>query len=114
MISTVLWSLSAFLIGIWAGTKLQMWLLQQAYLRMIREQMIRSMASSPYDATVLVEIVKEGDSFIVYNADTQEFLAQGKTPEQVNSVLRERFPRTYFTATFENAREMGYLNNERL
>lgn len=112
MISTIFWSVGAFLIGAWAGTKLQMWVLQRALKRFMIQEMMAN--ASPYDATIHVEIIKEGDSFILYNADTHEFLAQGKTPEQVNSVLRERFPRTYFTATFENARDMGYLNNERL
>jgi hypothetical protein len=42
----------------------------------------------------------------IYNMETNEFMAQGKTRSLVERNLKERFPDTVFAATDENLREV--------
>lgn len=69
---------------------------------------IRDLQREIDQATIRVHIVREGDTFFIYNKDTQEFLAQGKSPDEIKEVLTKRHPNKYFDADLENAKEVGY------
>lgn len=113
MITTISCSIVALGIGLWLGYNLHIYLVKKAIEQMARE-IYQEANNHPENNIVHIVIEREGETWYIYNEHTQEFLAQGKTPEQVNAVLRERFPNTYFTAAYDNAYETGYLNNERL
>lgn len=59
-------------------------------------------------STISVVITKEKGIFIVHNKDTDEFLGQGNSEQEVRKVLKERYPRVIFLATGENLDEVGF------
>jgi hypothetical protein len=57
---------------------------------------------------ILVRIEKYNDQFLLYNSDTNEFLAQGKTRKDIETVLRQRFPNNSFSASNTNMKETKF------
>ena len=55
---------------------------------------------------VRIKIERTNDMIYIYNMETNEFMAQGKTRSLVERNLKERFPDTVFAATDENLREV--------
>lgn len=55
---------------------------------------------------VRIRIERTDDMLYIYNMETNEFMAQGKTRNVIERNLRERFPDTVFAATDENLREV--------
>ena len=58
--------------------------------------------------TVSIRLSREGDQFLVHDADTGEFLAQGTDHKQISSVLSDRYPTKMFVAVPDNLKEVGY------
>lgn len=58
-----------------------------------------------------IRFEKIGNVFYVYNAETQEFLCQGETEQEVKRLLIERSANTTFMATTENCQEVGFRND---
>lgn len=54
----------------------------------------------------------EGDTIIMYNNDTDEFLAQGRTWEELNTKLKERFPDKWFHLDQEIIDKIRSFNKE--
>lgn len=50
---------------------------------------------------------REGDLIQVHNSATQEFLAQGKTKEEIVQILESRWPDKTFKASSKTMEEMG-------
>ena len=57
-------------------------------------------------SVVRIRIERTDNMLYIYNMDTNEFIAQGKTRNLVERNLKERFPDTVFAATDENLREV--------
>lgn len=56
---------------------------------------------------VMITFSKEGDLIQVHNSDTQEFLAQGSSKEEIVKILEDRWPDKVFRASSKNMEEMG-------
>lgn len=87
----------------WEGREYKAKRRVQAYQNLIEEY-----TTLIQDNTVLVEISKEGDTFIVHNADTKEFMGQANSQEELTALLRERYPDKFLEATRENMKAVGY------
>lgn len=60
---------------------------------------------------VPVRIERNGDMFYLYNLETQEFLAQGKSKDEIQELLKLRFGNKFtvsFHATPDNIKEVGF------
>ena len=55
---------------------------------------------------VRIRLERMNGMIYIYNMETNEFMAQGKTRNVVERNLKERFPDTVFAATDENLREV--------
>lgn len=49
-----------------------------------------------------ITIEKHGDCLYVFDRDSNQFMAQGKNREELESVLKQRFPGKTFAATQED------------
>lgn len=47
--------------------------------------------------------------FFVYDKDTGKFMAHGKTRDEMEEALTDRFPDVLFAASEENLREVGFI-----
>lgn len=88
------------------------WYLRERYAMFVVRQMIQEgmvkMPHAPDVNAVPVKAVNKDGMFYFYNANTEEFLAQGRTHEEVTSVLKSRFPNTKFMANPQNLLDIGY------
>ena len=57
-----------------------------------------------------VKIEKNNDIFYLYNMETDEFLTQGSSKEEIQENLKKRFGNVdmAFHATSENVKEVGF------
>lgn len=75
------------------------------------QQSILKAAQTIQKFSVHLHIQKQGDMFFAYNADTNEFLAQGENHSQISETLKSRFPDKIFTADIDNLKEVGYYHD---
>lgn len=64
------------------------------------------------EKVVYSRIEVENDTIIMYNNETNEFLAQGKTWEELNLRLKERFPDKWFHLDQEVIERIKSFNKE--
>lgn len=60
------------------------------------------------DNRIKIKIEKDDNGFFVYNYTTNEFMAQGKTRNQVEMALAKRYPGKQFAVTPTNLSETGF------
>lgn len=53
-------------------------------------------------------VTKTGDSFLVHGKNTNEFILQGKSKEELLEKLAIRFPLTHFMVDHDNMRDIGF------
>jgi hypothetical protein len=99
-----------FVVGLVGGFALRHWMLLITIRRVMTayNNALIQRVEDIKDTMVDVVIEREGDMFFVYNRDTNEFLAQGKTTEEIQQVLEERFPNLTFFSSVENMKQVGY------
>lgn len=64
-----------------------------------------------------IEMSKISDIYYLHDADTKQFLAQGKTHPEIVNILKSRFPNTLFLINDDNINELNYSlgsGNERI
>lgn len=57
--------------------------------------------------TVHITIEEDSGWFYGYNADTDEFLGQGRNGDELDENIRTRFPNVFFTVDAENLKSVG-------
>jgi hypothetical protein len=93
-----------FVIGFILG-----WLVLRGMINLKMKRMLDSIVNSPTpDKKVInLDFVKMKHAILAYNRDTQQFLAQGSTREEITALLLKRFPDTSFMANSKNLDEVG-------
>jgi len=81
---------------------------QMAAIRKAVAQYLHEQAEDVSKRTIEIVVRREGEQFFVYNKETDEFLAQGTTHQQISDALNSRFPGKIFVANKEDLKEMGY------
>jgi hypothetical protein len=78
------------------------------YLRHIQIKRLQSMAESAQnmldqmDETIIdARIEFDKETMIMYNSETEEFLAQGSSMEELNDILKTRYPNKMFNVKQE-------------
>jgi hypothetical protein len=96
--------LLAFIAGIAVG-----FLIIRCLIILKMKRMLDSIANSPIPDKKIVNInfVKMDHAILVYNRETQQFLAQGNSKEEIVQLLAKRFPDTSFMANSRNIEEAG-------
>jgi hypothetical protein len=57
---------------------------------------------------IQINIEKHNDVLYIYNKETNTFMAQGKTKQEVEKILGDKFPNKKFLADAKNLKEMGF------
>jgi hypothetical protein len=93
-----------FVIGFILG-----WVALRALINRKMRRMLDSIANEPLPEkkTINLDFVKMEHAILAYNRDTQQFLAQGSTREEITALLLKRFPDTSFMANTKNLEEVG-------
>lgn len=76
------------------------------YIRRLRDQALELAADIP--PPTMIQVTKEGETFLIHDQKTGEFLAQGTSHKEITKVLNDRFPQRTFIAQPANLREVGY------
>ena len=78
------------------------------------KSMLDSIANEPKPGPKIVNInlIKMEHAVLAYDRDTQMFLGQGKTKQELIDILRTRFPNTNFMANSQNLKETYNETNE--
>ena len=108
MSEILFFALVAAALGFWAGWSFREYKAKQRVAEYNRLLQALSEQVKVYEIKIRVDR-RDGELF-VYNSDTQEFLAQGKTRKDVEAILRSRFPDMYFTADESNLKEVRYYD----
>ena len=89
------------------------WFLHGLYLQYIVKKAMKSLAESIeqkiQDSTIVLKLEKKGDTIFAFDANTDKFLTQGTSIDEVKENLRKEYPENGFNATKENMQELGLL-----
>jgi hypothetical protein len=91
-----------FLIGATYG-----WLLHQRFIVGRIKTLMSNISNSNDKEVIEINIEKHGDMIYVYDRETKQFMAQGKTREELEKILLEKFPGKRFAAP-ESQLETGF------
>jgi hypothetical protein len=91
-----------FLIGTTYG-----WLLHQRFIVARIKTLMSNISNSTDKEVIEINIEKHGDMIYVYDRETKQFMAQGKTREELEKILLEKFPGKRFAAP-ESQLETGF------
>ena len=92
-----------FIVGAIVG-----WALWQIMFHLKMKSMLDSIANAPKPELKVVNInlVKMDHAVLAYDRETQMFLGQGATKDELIAILRKRFPNTNFMANSQNLRDI--------
>ena len=97
-----------FIVGILLGWKFR----EYTAVRKMQKMMKRAEeeTSKPPINKITVNIEKHNNMFYLFNKETDEFVIQGKTKEEILENLKKRFGNVdmVFHATSENIKEVGF------
>lgn len=92
-----------FVIGFGLGWFAMQLYLSRKVIRMLREaknvEAVRKI--------VHIDFVKLKDQIYVYNRETQAFLVQGTSREEISTFLTKTYPDTNFMANTQNLKDVG-------
>ena len=59
------------------------------------------------ETIITVNIEKYGDTFYVFEKETNNFIAQGQSMSEIKEIMQKRFPKKTFVATEDHVKESG-------
>jgi nucleotide-binding universal stress UspA family protein len=74
----------------------------------LKEELVQA-AKELKDKIILVNIEKHGDTLYLFEKDTDRFIAQGKTTEEIMKHCKERFPKQSVIASESDAQLYNLL-----
>lgn len=104
VVAFLLW-ISGIIIG-WRAREVHAMKQVQKYMEEIDDESEESPTVS--ETQIRIKIEKDDNGFFVYDLETNEFMAQGTTRNQVEQALAKRYPGKHFAATPTNLRETGF------
>jgi len=94
---TLMWILLGVIIGWYGRVAYAIYQVKQFALQMKLQE--NGDVDKP---RVQVNIEKKDDVYYVYDRQTDVFLAQGKTVDEINAILEKSFPNVSFVADYEH------------
>ena len=102
--------IAVFIAGIVYG-----WGLRERHAKRIADSLLKELESDidskmqeHKKSLIPIKIERHKDVFYVFNNETDDFMGQGATKEELESVLASRFPGKRFMALPDNLKEMGF------
>jgi hypothetical protein len=81
---------------VWIGGAVFGWKAREEHAKQVTEKFIEYLQKSGHevadDDTIQITIEKHNDMFYVYDRDTNEFMAQGSSKDEVETNLKKRYP----------------------
>lgn len=78
----------------------------QYRMRRLR-QLLEEAETNSKTTEIMVNFTRVGDQVYAYNADTEEFLVQGSTKDEIIGLLQKRWPNISFRASPANLKEVN-------
>ena len=96
---------------VWIGGAVSGWKAREEHARKITEDFIDHLQQSNVeDDTIQITIEKHNDVFYVYDRETNEFMAQGSSKDEVENNLRKRYPGKSFGCAESNLSQTGFYS----
>lgn len=89
------------------------WQARERQAERVLKEFVGKMAEQEGEASeelTHIIIEKQDGILYVYNRDTMAFMAQGKNRDEVEAVLKERFPGQKFACAEKTLAELGFLS----
>jgi len=85
--------LVAYTFVVWIGGAVAGWRAREQHAKNVTEKFIEQLNhSNDSDDTVQITIEKHNNVFYVYDRNTNEFMAQGSSKDEVENNLQKRYP----------------------
>jgi hypothetical protein len=101
---------SVVLVFVWFVGAMYGWNLHQKVVNRRISTAIDKFAGSIEDNIIKVKLERHNDMLYMYQLDTHQFMAMGKTEEELTNVLKEKFPGKTFAASTKDIEESGLKN----
>ena len=97
---------------VWIGGAVSGWKAREEHAKQITEKLLdRLQESSEQDEeSIQITIEKHNNVFYVYDRETNEFMAQGSTNDEVETNLRKRYPGKSFGCAESNLSQTGFYS----
>lgn len=98
-------------IASWLWGAVYGWQARERQAERVLKEFVGKMAAQETDEELThIVIEKQGETLYVYDRDTMTFMAQGKNRDEVETVLKERFPGKKFACSEKTLVELGFLS----
>lgn len=97
--------LGIILVSFYAGWKLRE---KMAFFRIAQHLKVEVAQELEDSVKVEMLIEKNGDMFYLYNKETDVFLAQGTSLEEIKPILQKTYPNCTFSASATNIKEVDF------
>lgn len=98
----------AVIFGVYVG-----WVLRETYATHVLNKVLHNVEENVKQIAkdaIHINIEKHNDHFYVYNKETNTFMAQAGSKEELEEILKDRFPGKNFACSEKVLREIGFLS----
>jgi CRISPR/Cas system-associated protein Cas5 (RAMP superfamily) len=99
---------------VWIGGAVAGWRAREEHAKKVTEKFIEYLQDSGHevanDDTIQITIEKHNDVFYVYDRDTNEFMAQGSSKDEVETNLKKRYPGKSFGCSESILSQTGFYS----
>ena len=88
--------------GIVAG-----WNMREVYAKRVVLDMIKETAEKVKKESIKIKLEKKDNTFYAFNFETDAFMGQAESFENIDKLLSDKFPGKKFLITEENMKEVG-------
>jgi Flp pilus assembly protein TadB len=104
--------LVAYTFIVWLGGAVAGWRAREKHAEKITQQFVERLHESfqeqVEEGVVQISIEKHNDMFYVYDRETNEFMAQGSSKDEVENNLQKRYPGKRFGCAESNLSQTGF------
>lgn len=98
-----------FCIGIFIIGAAYGWDLREKYAKHLLDKLVTHIESEVQEDMLHIIIEKHNEMFYVYDRQTKTFMAQGKSKEELENVLHDKYPNKRFACPESVLKEVGFL-----
>jgi hypothetical protein len=99
---------------VWIGGAVSGWKAREEHARQITEKFIdhihNSVQQEVEESVIQISIEKHNNVFYVYDKETNEFMAQGSSKDEVETNLKKRYPGKSFGCAESNLSQTGFYS----
>ena len=97
---------------VWIGGAVSGWKAREEHAKQMTEKLLNHLQESAEqdEDSIQITIEKHNNVFYVYDRETNEFMAQGSTKDEVENNLRKRYPGKSFGCKESNLSQTGFYS----